>query len=174
MGSVPEEWVTLHWAPTSCCSGQMLSHLSPPHQAPFRNRLPLGLLWVSDAVGAPSRDGTPQRGRRTQRRQKAGPFPRWLLPHRVAVESLGKPPLLTGLTVSSSTLCPRPPRPQPQLSYLLPIDEWFQLCEAHSSVTGEPSQWPLPASEVEPCNCVKDVISFLHNLVTPPVGVFVL
>ena len=111
VGSVPEEWVTLHWAPTSCCSGQMLSHLSPPHQAPFRNRLPLGLLWVSDAVGAPSRDGTLQRGRWTQRRQEAGPFLRWPLPHRVAAEPLGKSPLLTGLTVRSSTLSPRPPRP---------------------------------------------------------------
>ena len=77
VGSVPDEWVAFHWVPTSCCSGQMFSHLSPPSQAPFRNGLLLGLLWVSDAVGAPSRDGTTQRGRQTQRRQEAGPSQHW-------------------------------------------------------------------------------------------------
>lgn len=114
VGSIPGEQVTLHWAPTSCRSGQTLSHLSPRRQAPFRNGLPLGLLWVSDAVGAPSRDGTPQRGRQMQR---AGgrPFPALAGFLTTWPCSLGKSPVLTGLTVRNSILCPRPPRPYTEL-----------------------------------------------------------
>ena len=144
MGSVPGERVTLHWAPTSCRSGQMLSHLSPCRQLLLETDCP----WVSSGSQMPWGHLPGMEPRRAEDRCRRGrrqalPSARWL-PHHVAVQS-GQVAWPHWPHCQELHPVPTPTLP-PTLSYCYPSDEWFQVCEAHSSVTAEPSQWSFPAS----------------------------
>lgn len=121
VGSVPDEWVALHWALHPAAQGRC----SPVCPLPSKPLLGTYCPWVSSGSQmpwghlpgmAPPREEDRHRGGRRQALPSTG-----RPPHHVAVESLGKSPVLTGLTARSSILCLRPPRPPPQLSYLLPV-----------------------------------------------------
>ena len=125
LGELWAPFLTSGWPFTGCLHPAAQGRCSPICPLPPKPLLGTDCSWVSSGSQmpwghlpgmAPRREEDRHRGGRRQALPSTG----WS-PHHVAVESVGKSPVLTGLTARSSILCPRPPCPPPQLSYLLPV-----------------------------------------------------